>query len=376
LRAVPYAIKEKIMATVTIRNVWKYYGQTPAVKDLNVTCPDGSFVSILGPSGCGKSSTMRMIAGLEHISAGDILFDNQRINDLAPKDRDVAMVFENYALYPHKTVFENIANPLRLRGTADATIKERVTGAARLLEIAHLLERRPHELSGGQKQRVAIGRAIVREPKLFLFDEPIAHLDAKLRAHMRGEIKHLQRNLGTTMIYVTHDQLEALSMADFIAVMHDGELQQWGTPSEIFNKPVNAWVAGFVGEPAMNFLTCDLKRRGDDVVLSHQNFDIPLLPGQVRQLNGAAQAGIARMGVRPDAMTVSMTKPSEAAIQGEIFVNELLGGDMLVEVQLADSRIRVKTTPEFEGKPGETCYLTVNRDKWHVFDAGDGHAYF
>ncbi|MCE2749291.1 MAG: ABC transporter ATP-binding protein [Rhodobacter sp.] len=364
------------MATVTIRNVWKYYGQTPAVKDLNVTCPDGSFVSILGPSGCGKSSTMRMIAGLEHISAGDILFDSQRINDLAPKDRDVAMVFENYALYPHKTVFENIANPLRLRGTSDATIKERVTGAARLLEIAHLLERRPHELSGGQKQRVAIGRAIVREPKLFLFDEPIAHLDAKLRAHMRGEIKHLQRNLGTTMIYVTHDQLEALSMADFIAVMHDGELQQWGTPSEIFNKPVNAWVAGFVGEPAMNFLTCDLKRRGDDVVLSHRNFDIPLLPGQVRQLNGAAQAGVARMGVRPDAMTVSMTKPSEAAIQGEIFVNELLGGDMLVEVQLADSRIRVKTTPEFEGKPGETCYLTVNRDKWHVFDAGDGHAYF
>ncbi|MEM6323384.1 MAG: ABC transporter ATP-binding protein [Pseudomonadota bacterium] len=364
------------MATVTIDSVWKYYGDTPAVKNLNITCPDGSFVSILGPSGCGKSSTMRMLAGLEHISAGNIHFDDLRINDLAPKDRDVAMVFENYALYPHKTVFENIANPLRLRKTDDAQIKERVTAAATLLEIDPLLDRRPHELSGGQKQRVAIGRAIVREPKLFLFDEPIAHLDAKLRAHMRGEIKHLQRQLGTTMIYVTHDQLEALSMADYIAVMHDGELQQWGTPSDIFNNPVNAWVAGFVGEPAMNFLTCDVVGGGDAVHLKHPSFEIPLLSHQVQHLNGAASLGQARMGVRPDALDISMTKPAEPSIVGTIFVNELLGGDMLVEVDLADARVRVKTTPEFEGKPGETCHLTVNRDKWHVFDSGDGHAYF
>lgn len=364
------------MATVTIQNVWKYYGETPAVKDLNITCPDGSFVSILGPSGCGKSSTMRMLAGLEHISAGDVYFDDQRINDLAPKDRDVAMVFENYALYPHKTVFENIANPLRLRKMDNTLIKERVEAATRLLEIDHLLNRRPHELSGGQKQRVAIGRAIVREPKLFLFDEPIAHLDAKLRAHMRGEIKHLQKSLGTTMVYVTHDQLEALSMADYIAVMHDGELQQWGTPSEIFNHPVNAWVAGFVGEPAMNFLTCSLSGAGEGVSLRHRNFEIPLLPEQVGRLNGARSAGTARMGVRPDALSIAMAPTGEPAIRGEIFVNELLGGDMLVEVQLDDARIRVKTTPEFAGKPGETCYLTVNRDKWHIFDAEDGHAYF
>ncbi len=364
------------MATVTIRNVWKYYGQTPAVKDLNLTCPDGSFVSILGPSGCGKSSTMRMLAGLEHISAGDITFDDTRINDLAPKDRDVAMVFENYALYPHKTVFENIANPLRLRKASDATIKDRVNGAAKLLEIGHLLERRPHELSGGQKQRVAIGRAIVREPKLFLFDEPIAHLDAKLRAHMRGEIKHLQKTLGTTMIYVTHDQLEALSMADFIAVMHDGELQQWGTPSEIFNHPVNAWVAGFVGEPAMNFVTAGVQGSGDGVVLTHPNFEIPLLPSQVAKLDGSSKDGTVRMGVRPDALSISLTRPEGPSISGVIFVNELLGGDMLVEVQLQDVRMRVKTTPEFPGQPGDACWLTVNRDKWHIFDAGDGHAYF
>ena len=364
------------MATVTIQNVWKYYGDTAAVKDLNITCPDGSFVSILGPSGCGKSSTMRMLAGLEHISAGDVLFDNERINELAPKDRDVAMVFQNYALYPHKTVFDNIANPLRLRKMDVALIKERVEAAAKLLEIDPLLDRRPHELSGGQKQRVAIGRAIVRDPKLFLFDEPIAHLDAKLRAHMRGEIKHLQKTLGTTMIYVTHDQLEALSMADHIAVMHEGELQQWGSPSEIFNHPVNAWVAGFVGEPAMNFLTCDIVGEGDALHLKHDNFDIPLLPTQAEKLNGARSADTARMGVRPDAMSISMTDTGEPSIRGKIFVNELLGGDMLVEVDLADTRIRVKTTPEFEGKPGEICHLTVNREKWHIFDAGDGHAYF
>lgn len=364
------------MASVTIRNVWKYYGETPAVKDLSITCPDGSFVSILGPSGCGKSSTMRMLAGLEHISAGDILFDDQRINDLAPKDRDVAMVFENYALYPHKSVFENMANPLRLRKADEATIRKRVTAAATLLEIEHLLDRRPNELSGGQKQRTAIGRAIVREPKLFLFDEPIAHLDAKLRAHMRGEIKHLQRTLGTTMIYVTHDQLEALSMADYIAVMHEGELQQWGTPSEIYNHPVNAWVAGFVGEPAMNFLTCAVHQANDEIYLKHHNFEIPLLPSQRTLLNGASAGGDVRMGIRPDALTISMTEPSEPSIRGEIFVTELLGGDMLVEVELEDARVRVKTSPDFPGKAGETCYLTAKRELWHLFDISDGHAFY
>ena len=363
------------MARISINKVWKYYGTSPAVRELNLDCADGSFVSILGPSGCGKSSTMRMIAGLEHISAGDILFDGQRINDLPPKDRDVAMVFENYALYPHKSVFDNIANPLRLRGFAADKIKERVTSATKLLEIDHLLNRRPSELSGGQKQRVAIGRAIVREPKLFLFDEPIAHLDAKLRAHMRGEIKHLQRSLGTTMIYVTHDQLEALSMADMIAVMHDGELQQWGTPSEIFNRPVNAWVAGFVGEPAMNFLSAELRSEGGNTVLTHPNFNIPLLPQQVALVNGSAKREV-RMGVRPDALSISTTRPDGPVIEGRIYVTELLGGDMLVDVQLADARIRVKTSTDFTGVADDACYMTVNRDKWHLFDIEDGHAYF
>jgi multiple sugar transport system ATP-binding protein len=360
------------MASVSFRQVWKKYGDVAAVRDLNIECGDGTFLSILGPSGCGKSSTMRMVAGLEHISAGDILFDNQRINELAPKDRDVAMVFENYALYPHKSVFENIANPLTLRSQEAGKIKERVTSAAKLLEIDHLLDRRPQELSGGQKQRVAIGRAIVREPKLFLFDEPIAHLDAKLRAHMRGEIKHLQRTLGTTMIYVTHDQLEAMSMADVIAVMHEGELQQLGSPREVYNKPVNAWVAGFVGEPAMNFVDCAIEAKDGKTYLTHPNFKISVTPAQARSLSGGSRT--VRMGVRPDALSISLAKPKDEHMTGTIFVTELLGGDIIVDVDLDDARVRVKTSTEFEGKEGDTCYICANRDKWHAFSKETGKA--
>ena len=364
------------MAKVSFRNVWKKYGNLPAVKDLNIECPDGSFLSILGPSGCGKSSTMRMVAGLEHITSGQILFDEKPINELAPKDRDVAMVFENYALYPHKTVFENMANPLKLRGQDKARINERVMAAAKLLEIGHLMERRPQELSGGQKQRVAIGRAIVREPNLFLFDEPIAHLDAKLRAHMRGEIKHLQRTLGTTMIYVTHDQLEAMSMADTIAVMHEGELQQLGSPREVYNQPVNAWVAGFVGEPAMNFVDVELQDHSGRTNFIHPNFSIPVTEQQQRIIAAGARPSKLRMGVRPDAMSISMAKPAEEHITGKIFVTELLGGDMIIDVDLDDSRIRVKTSTDFEGIEGQTCYMTVNRDKWHAFSKENGKALF
>ena len=364
------------MAAVSLNKVWKIYGQTEAVKDLSIECADGSFLSILGPSGCGKSSTMRMIAGLEHISAGDILFDGRRINNLPPKDRDVAMVFENYALYPHKTVYENMANPLKLRGQDAARIKERVTAASKLLEISELLARRPQELSGGQKQRVAIGRAIVREPKLFLFDEPIAHLDAKLRAHMRGEIKHLQRSLGTTMIYVTHDQLEAMSMADYIAVMHEGELQQLGTPREIYSKPVNAWVAGFVGEPPMNFLDCDIEENRGNLNLTHPAFTISVMPEQAKALSGDNAPRQIRMGIRPDALTITLLKPSHEVMTGKIYVNELLGGDMVVDVDLGRERIRVKTSTEFAGKEGETCYVAVNRDKWHAFSKETGRAFF
>ena len=363
------------MASVSIREVWKYYGKTAAVKELNLEARDGEFLCVLGPSGCGKSSTLRMLAGLEHISAGDILFGEKRVNDLPPKDRDIAMVFENYALYPHKTVYENIANPLRLRGADAATIERKVAKAAEMLEIAHLLQRRPGELSGGQKQRTAIGRAIVREPQLFLFDEPIAHLDAKLRAHMRGELKIMQRELGTTMVYVTHDQLEALSMADRIAVMHNGVLQQYGTPQEIYDHPVNEWVAGFVGEPPMNFLDCVLEERDGRLCVVHPAFAVPMSPEQRAAIPAGGPAQAVRLAMRPAEIAIAASGV-DGAVKANILVTEPLGGDMLVDCALGESKVLVKTKPDFAGVRGEECWLTFNTTRWHLFAPETGLAFF
>ncbi len=363
------------MASVSINNVWKLYGKTEAVRELNLECRDGEFLCVLGPSGCGKSSTLRMLAGLEHISAGDIHFGDIRVNDLPPKDRDIAMVFENYALYPHKSVYDNIANSLRLRGMDKAAIDQKVKKAAKMLEIEALLDRKPGELSGGQKQRTAIGRAIVREPALFLFDEPIAHLDAKLRAHMRGELKLMQRELGTTMIYVTHDQLEALSMADRIAVMHEGVLQQFGTPDEIYSHPVNEWVGGFIGEPPMNFLDCELTEENGQMMLRHPNFTGQLTTEQAMLIKDKAQNGAVRLGIRPDEIGIKAA-PVDGAAKGRVLVTEPLGGDMLVDVTLGDTKILVKTKPDYKADMGDDCYLTFDTERWHVFAGDTGLAYF
>jgi len=363
------------MASVTIENVWKYYGKTAAVRDLNLFCEDGEFLCVLGPSGCGKSSTLRMLAGLEHISAGDILFGERRVNDIPPKDRDIAMVFENYALYPHKSVYDNIANALKLRRYDRQTVKEKVQKAAKLLEIDHLLDRRPGELSGGQKQRTAIGRAIVREPALFLFDEPIAHLDAKLRAHMRVELKLMQRELGTTMIYVTHDQLEALSMADRVAVMHDGVLQQFGPPQEVYHKPANQWVAGFVGEPPMNFLNCEVVEEGGEVCVRHQSFTTPLLPEQAAIIREASGDRKMTLGIRPDEIAIAAVE-GERSFGGKVLITEPLGGDLLVDVSLGSSKVLVKAKPSYLGGPEADCFLTFDRSRWHLFAKDTGEAYF
>lgn len=364
------------MVSVEINSVWKYYGKTVAVKELNLQCADGEFLSILGPSGCGKSSTLRMLAGLEHISSGTISFGGQRVNELAPKDRDIAMVFENYALYPHKTVYDNIANPLRLRNVGSAEIEKRVRRAAELLEIADLLKRKPQELSGGQKQRTAIGRAIVREPRLFLFDEPIAHLDAQLRSRMRGEMKLMQRRLGTTMIYVTHDQLEALSMADRIAVMHNGVLQQLGTPQEIYNHPINEWVAGFVGEPPMNFLDCEIEEEDHSLWVRHSHFRILVRPEHAMLLEKRLDGRSLRMGVRPDQISLSLTS-FLGSISADILVTEPLGGDMLVDISFGDGNIiKVKTKQEFMGEAGTQCFANIDLGRWHLFSKQNGVAYF
>ncbi|GAB5471023.1 MAG: ABC transporter ATP-binding protein [Rhodospirillales bacterium] len=363
------------MASVTIENVWKYYGKTAAVRDLNLNCEDGEFLCLLGPSGCGKSSTLRMLAGLEHISAGDIRFGETRVNEIPPKDRDIAMVFENYALYPHKTVYDNIANALRLRSMDKATIDQKVKKAAGLLEIDHLLDRRPGELSGGQKQRTAIGRAIVREPQLFLFDEPIAHLDAKLRAHMRVELKLMQRELATTMIYVTHDQLEALSMADRVAVMHDGVLQQFGPPQEVYHKPANIWVAGFVGEPPMNFLDCDVVEEGGEMLVRHSNFTTALLPEQAAIIRQQADARSVTLGIRPDEVAISAEQVGNG-FAGQVLITEPLGGDLLVDVELGKAKVLVKAKPIYQGDRGDACFLTFDRERWHLFSKEDGRAFF
>jgi len=364
------------MASITIDSVWKYYGDTPAVKDLHLKCEDGEFVSILGPSGCGKSSTLRMLAGLEHISAGDVHFNDRRVNDLPPKDRNLAMVFENYALYPHKTVYQNMANALLIQKVDKASIDEKVKRAAELLELTPLLNRKPLELSGGQKQRTAIGRAIVREPELFLFDEPIAHLDAKLRAHMRSELKIMQRKLGTSMIYVTHDQLEALSMADRIAVMRDGVLQQVGTPSEIYNSPANQWVAGFIGEPAMNFVECTLGQAEGKTALQHPAFSMPLLDSHADTLVGNNAESAVVLGIRPDDVMISPSRTENHVIPGEVLVTELLGGDMLVEAMIDKTRVTVKTDPGYTADMGDACFIGMDSSRWHVFNKETGAAHF
>ena len=364
------------MTSVSIKDVWKYYGKTMAVKELNIEVRDNEFLCLLGPSGCGKSSTLRMLAGLEFISSGEIFFGDFKVNDIPPRDRNIAMVFENYALYPHKTVFENMANPLKLQRMNKTDIKERVVWAAQMLEIEELLQRKPVELSGGQKQRTAIGRAIVREPKVFLFDEPIAHLDAKLRSHMRGELKHLQRRLETTTIYVTHDQLEGMTMADRIAVMHEGVLQQLGTPDEIYNHPVNEFVAGFVGEPPMNFLDCRIEGVGDSASLVYDNMILALGGEQSRILETKGAARDVRLGIRPDDLTIETGTDHGLELSAKIFVTEPLGGDMLVEADFGQDRITIKRKITDLGQPGDPCGIAVNGEKLHVFDRDSGEAYF
>ena len=267
------------MASLSLKHIYKKYpGGVTAVSDFSLEIKDKEFLILVGPSGCGKSTTLRMIAGLEEITEGELFIGDRLVNDIAPKDRDIAMVFQSYALYPHMTVFENMAFGLKLRKTPKEEIKRRVEEAARILDITHLLDRRPKALSGGQKQRVALGRAIVREPKVFLLDEPLSNLDAKLRAAMRTEITKIHKKIGTTFVYVTHDQVEAMTMATRIVVMKDGIIQQVDTPQNLYDMPVNIFVAGFIGTPQMNFINCTLVKKGDDMFVNFGNVSLSSPP--------------------------------------------------------------------------------------------------
>ena len=369
------------MATVKLTNVKKVYGKdTVAVQDFNLDIADKEFIVFVGPSGCGKSTTLRMIAGLEDISGGTVEIDGVVVNDLQPRDRDIAMVFQNYALYPHLTVFENMAFSLRLKKVPQDEVYERVTAAAEILGITEYLTRKPRALSGGQRQRVAIGRAMVRDSKVFLMDEPLSNLDAKLRNQMRAEIILLRQKIDTTFIYVTHDQTEAMTLGDRIVIMKDGFIQQVGTPSEVFDMPVNLFVAEFIGAPKMNTFKCNLVREGDKYFVTPYGAKIEVTGKKAQMLlDKNVQSGEILLGVRPEHVTMA-DKNDPAAIACTIRVNEMMGSELHLHVEEDNGdrlivRIPTITLEDDERKAmvyGSKLYITFEGKVMHFFDAETG----
>ena len=350
-------------------NVTKRFGATVVVDTLNLHVEDGEFVVLLGPSGCGKTTTLRMLAGLEDATSGDILIGGERVNDHPARARDVAMVFQSYALYPHMTVAENIAYPLRVRKTPRAETEARVARVASMLEIEPLLSRRPRDLSGGERQRVALARAVVREPRAFLMDEPLSNLDAKLRVQTRGELKRLQHELRTTTVYVTHDQSEAMTLAGRVAVMRGGRLQQFDTPLNVYHRPANRFVAGFVGNPPMNFLEgrCDASARL--FVAGDVRIDVP------ERLLLAAGGGRERvlLGVRPEHVRVELSA-REGWLPTAVYVTEQMGNETLVFLRLGASQLIARAAPDLRAEPESTAWLKLDEDRLHLFDADTGDA--
>jgi multiple sugar transport system ATP-binding protein len=357
------------MAAVHLKGVVKSYdGKTQVIHGIDLDIKHGEFVVFVGPSGCGKSTLLRMIAGLETISGGEIRIDERVVNDLPPRARDIAMVFQDYALYPHKSLYDNMAFGLRLRGTDEGEIKTRVMDAARLLRIDHMLERRPGQLSGGQRQRVAIGRAIVRQPKVFLFDEPLSNLDAQLRGEMRSEIKRLHQRLGATIIYVTHDQVEAMTMADRIAVLSAGRKMQYDTPDTIYNQPAALFVAGFTGAPAMNLVDCTLAGGRADLGGGTQI----MVPASL-----AARAGSTaklKFGVRPENITLTPQAADDIALPAEVSLLEPLGAETLATLKVGASEMIARCPASFREAPGSRLSVHLNPRHLRLFDAASGAA--
>jgi multiple sugar transport system ATP-binding protein len=355
------------MAGVVFDGVTKDYGNgVQAVQDLNIDIKDREFLVLVGPSGCGKSTALRMIAGLEDITQGDLFIGERRVNDVAPKDRDIAMVFQSYALYPHMSVYDNMAFGLKLRKTPKAEIEKRVQDAAKILGIAQFLDRKPKALSGGQRQRVALGRAIVREPQVFLMDEPLSNLDAKLRVQTRAEISKLHQRVQTTTIYVTHDQTEAMTMGDRIAVMRDGVLQQLDTPESLYDRPANMFVAGFIGSPAMNFFEVSVDGDGNGVYLTHEAFRIEV-PGRMRNEVGEYRGRNVVLGVRPEDIDV-MVDVSGPAANIKVDVVEPLGNENVLYLLAGGQQFVARVAPECRVNPGQDVAVAFDLDKIHVFD--------
>jgi multiple sugar transport system ATP-binding protein len=355
-------------AEVTFEDVSKTFGQVMAVNKLNLRVSQGEFLVLLGPSGCGKTTSLRMLAGLERISSGTIRIGETVVNELPPRSRNVAMVFQSYALYPHLSVFDNLAYPLRIRGTPKGSIAPRVHEVSRLLQIEGLLERRPKQLSGGQRQRVALGRAIVRHPAVFLMDEPLSNLDAQLRVHTRGELKRLQSELGVTTIYVTHDQAEAMTLADRVAIMRDGVLQQVGPPREIYDRPANIFVAGFLGSPGMNFLLGALTVEAGKVWWTSNDTRVGLPSEWGSALNSASSTGTVYLGIRPEDVIIRDT-PDDIALPAEVYVSEALGNETLVRLQLNGQELVARAEASFEPEIGARVWVRPNMARAHLFDA-------
>jgi multiple sugar transport system ATP-binding protein len=361
------------MAEVSVRRVVKAYETYQAVHGIDLEIADEEFVVLVGPSGCGKSTTLRMIAGLEDITSGEIWIGGDLVNDVPPRDRDIAMVFQNYALYPHMTVFENMAFGLKLRKFPKEEIRKRVAEAARILDITALLERKPKALSGGQRQRVAMGRAIVRNPKVFLFDEPLSNLDAKLRVQMRTEIKKVHQTIPSTTVYVTHDQVEAMTLADRVVVMNQGRIEQVGPPQQLYHSPATRFVAGFIGSPAMNFLPVQLHENGGLKLRLADGTELPV-PPQRTDRYGPLKGRDITLGIRPEHMTETHAdeKPGTVHIQVPVDVVEPMGMETLVHFFIGGVPLCARVDPHTHAVPGETLPLAVDLNNMHLIENDSG----
>jgi multiple sugar transport system ATP-binding protein len=366
------------MASVTLDRVTKRFGEVTAVRDVSIEIKDKEFLVLVGPSGCGKSTTLRMIAGLEEITEGSVYIGDRLVNDVAPKDRDIAMVFQSYALYPHMSVYDNLAFGLKLRRTPKKEIDRRVHDAAELLNLSDLLNRKPKQLSGGQRQRVALGRAIVREPKVFLMDEPLSNLDAKLRVHMRAELIRLHQRLQTTVIYVTHDQVEAMTMGTRIAVLRDGMLQQIDAPQILYDHPTNMFVAGFIGSPSMNFVDATLEGTPDNMTVNAGSFQVPVPATHAPKL-ASVLGKECFFGIRPEDMYEPKYAPPEveqnARMRARVDVTEPLGAEIYLYLLAGEKQLIARVDPRTRAEVGDEVEMVLDMSKMHIFDRQTQEAY-
>ncbi|SHE31987.1 carbohydrate ABC transporter ATP-binding protein, CUT1 family (TC 3.A.1.1.-) [Marinitoga hydrogenitolerans DSM 16785] len=361
------------MATIELKNLKKHFGNVKAVDDVSLKINDGEFVVFLGPSGCGKTTTLLMLAGIYKPTGGEILFDNQVVNEVPPKDREIGMVFQSYALYPHMTLYENIAFPLQAKKMDKNEIDKKVKDVTKNLDIGKLLDRKPNQISGGQQQRVAIARALVKKPKILLFDEPLSNLDAALRAYMRAEIKKLQHDLGITSVYVTHDQIEAMTMADRIAVFNKGKLMQFDIPDKIYNQPKNIFVARFVGTPSMNIIDVEIIKLGEDVYIKiEDDIKIKIVNKEIKEkINKISEKNVL-MGLRPEDIKIRFKKEEGNSFKSKVYILEPLGREIIYNIKLGNNIFKIISDEKYELKIDDDIYLKFPDTNFHLFDKNTG----